>query len=131
MLPENPAQRLLLDQGLPRTAAAMLRTRGLDAVHVGELGLAQASDSSILEFARHERRVICTLDADFHRLLALGGWVSPSVIRIRMEGLRGPEMAELILEVLGETAPSLAAGAAVSVTARAVRVRRLPLGRMR
>lgn len=123
--------RLLLDQGLPRTTAALLRNRGLDAVHVGEMGLAQEPDERLLELARKEGRVLCTVDADFHQLLALGGWASPSVIRIRIEGLRGSAMAGLILDVLDETASSLAQGAAVSVTAGAVRVRRLPLARVK
>ncbi len=123
--------RLLLDQGLPRTAAVILRDRGLDAVHVGELGLAQETDEGLLDLARREGRVVCTLDADFHQLLTLRAWTSPSVIRIRIQGLRGPVVAALILEVLDEAGPSLVHGAAVSVTSRAVRVRRLPLGRVR
>jgi predicted nuclease of predicted toxin-antitoxin system len=32
--------KLLLDQGLPRTAAELLRTAGVDAIHVGEIGYA-------------------------------------------------------------------------------------------
>jgi predicted nuclease of predicted toxin-antitoxin system len=40
--------RFLLDQGLPRSAAALLRNRGIDAVHVGEIGLVVASDPEIL-----------------------------------------------------------------------------------
>jgi predicted nuclease of predicted toxin-antitoxin system len=121
--------RLLLDQGLARTAAAILRERGLDAVHVGELGLAHAADQVILERARGENRVVCTLDADFHELLAAGGWASPSVVRIRLEGLPAREIAALILRILQEVGPSIRQGVAVSVTAGAIRVRRLPLGK--
>ena len=36
---------VLLDQGLPIGAAAILRRDGWDAVHVSELGLATADDS--------------------------------------------------------------------------------------
>jgi len=36
--------RLLLDQGLPRTAAGFLKNRGLQAVHVGEVGVGGAAD---------------------------------------------------------------------------------------
>ena len=36
--------KLLLDQGLPRSAAELLRQKGLDAVHTGECGLSVASD---------------------------------------------------------------------------------------
>jgi len=35
----------LLGQGLPRSAAALLRDSGFDALHVGELGRARAIDT--------------------------------------------------------------------------------------
>lgn len=88
--------RLLLDQGLPRSAAALLTELGFDTVHAGEIGLAAASDVAIIDRARLDGRTIVTLDADFHALIALTGASSPSVIRIREEGLRGAEMAELV-----------------------------------
>ena len=40
--------KLLLDQGLPRSTAELLRQSGLDAVHTGECGLSVASDDEIL-----------------------------------------------------------------------------------
>jgi predicted nuclease of predicted toxin-antitoxin system len=43
--------KLLLDEGLPRSAAQILRESGIDAVHAGESGLATASDVDILAFA--------------------------------------------------------------------------------
>ena len=75
---------LLLDQGLPYTAAKLLRDRGIDAIHVGDLGMAEAADRLILEQARLLNRAVCTLDADFHALMALGGHATPSVIFIRI-----------------------------------------------
>ena len=44
--------KLLLDQGLPRSAAGLLRQEGLDAVHTGECGLSVASDYEILAAGR-------------------------------------------------------------------------------
>lgn len=43
--------KLLLDQGLPRSAVSYLLRVGIESVHVGEIGLAPASDATILEFA--------------------------------------------------------------------------------
>ena len=58
--------KLLLDQGLPRTTAGLLRTDGIDTVHVGEIGRATADDLVILQLGKDENRTIVTLDADFH-----------------------------------------------------------------
>jgi predicted nuclease of predicted toxin-antitoxin system len=44
--------RWLLDQGLPRSAAFLLRERSMDAVHVGEIGMASAGDHANLSQAR-------------------------------------------------------------------------------
>lgn len=76
-------KRLFLDQGLPRSTGAILAGAGWDVVHVADVGMSRAEDSSILERARAEQRVCVTLDADFHALLATGGEQSPSVLRIR------------------------------------------------
>lgn len=78
--------RLLLDQGLPRSAVLHLHNAGIEAIHVGDRGLATASDSRILDIGRQEKMVVVTLDADFHALLALSGATEPSVIRLRIEG---------------------------------------------
>lgn len=40
--------RLLLDQGLPRSAAAILRDKGIDIIHVAEVGLRDAKDIEII-----------------------------------------------------------------------------------
>jgi predicted nuclease of predicted toxin-antitoxin system len=81
--------KLLLDQGLPRSAVTELASLGWDVVHVGEIGMAAATDQEILRRADAEQRAVVTLDADFHTMLALQGASSPSVIWVRIEGLRG------------------------------------------
>jgi predicted nuclease of predicted toxin-antitoxin system len=88
--------KLLLDQGTPRSAATLLRLAGVDTVHTGEIGMAESADAKILERARTENRVVVTLDADFHSLLALSQARQPSVIRIRIEGLRAEQFTELL-----------------------------------
>ena len=119
--------KLLLDQGLPRTAADILRKAGIDSLHVGELGQSDADDPILLQLGRDDERVIVTLDADFHTLLALSGATSPSVIRIRIEGLRSEALAKLLQEVLSQCSADLERGAAVTVQEGRIRIRHLPI----
>lgn len=121
--------RLLLDQGLARDAAAILRNRGLDVRHVGEIGLGAASDSSIVAEAIKSLSVIVTLDADFHSLVAASGGNVPSVIRIRREGLRAIALAQVIEKALVKCDSALEAGALVSVTERTLRIHPLPVNK--
>lgn len=119
--------KLLLDQGLPRSAAKLLRDAGVDAVHTAECGLAAAPDITILDHARREERTVVTLDADFHALLAMRGDAAPSVIRIRIEGLRAEAVANLVQTILQQCSKELVKGAMVSVTSDRIRVRHLPV----
>jgi predicted nuclease of predicted toxin-antitoxin system len=120
--------KLLIDQGLPRSCASLLELAGVDAAHVGDLGMSEALDAEILDFATEDDRVVVTLDADFHGLLAERSARSPSVIRIRIEGLKSTEAANVILRVIDTVRDELSRGAAVTVTPTNVRVRLLPLG---
>ena len=119
--------RILLDQGLPRSAAAVLRESGWDVVHVSELGMSQSTDRIILNFALAQDRTVVTLDADFHTLLAVANESGPSVIRIRQEGLKGREVAALLLVIWSRIEAQIQRGAMVTVTEKTIRVRNLPL----
>lgn len=119
--------RLLLDQGLPRSTVSYLHAKGIESMHAGEVGLATASDAAILAYSREQGLIVATLDADFHAQLAVSRAAGPSVIRIRIEGLRGQDLANLLAEVLKACAKDLADGAMISVSDAGIRVRRIPL----
>lgn len=119
--------KLLLDQGLPASTVNALTALGIESRHVSELGLSKAEDSYLLSVAFEENFVMVTLDADFHALLALGGLTKPSVIRIRIEGLKGHDLAEILHSVINQWEDEIAQGAAISVTVDAIRIHRLPL----
>lgn len=118
---------ILLDQGIPGTAAKILKEKGWDVLHTGDIGLSGATDNEILEYARAEKRVIVTLDADFHAILAVANESEPSVIRIRQEGLKGPALADLIENIWPSIIEQLKSGAIVSVTEKSIRIRTIPL----
>lgn len=119
--------KILLDEGLPRRAAALLRDRGIDAIHVTEIVEASTADIVILEGARTAGRIVVTFDADFHALLAVNGWAGPSVIRIRRQGLSAEDVRELVVHLLSDHEAVLLSGVALSVRAHLVGIRKLPL----
>lgn len=119
--------RWLLDQGLPRSAATILNDAREDAIHVGDIGMAEAPDPEILHYALSENRIIITLDSDFHALLALAGSLKPSVIRIREEGLKGQQLAELILRIGRQFKNELQSGCVMTFLGGKIRHRMLPL----
>lgn len=109
--------KLLLDQG----------AAGYAAEHVGDIGLARAADSEILDHARRKGQLVVTLDADFHTLMAVSGAAKPSVIRIRIQALRGGDIAAILENIIAACRRDLEAGALVTVTQRRVGLRRLPI----
>jgi predicted nuclease of predicted toxin-antitoxin system len=120
---------LLLDQGMPRRTSAQLREIGIDCVHTAEIGASTLQDEQIIALAVSQTRTIVTLDDDFHALLAVSGASAPSVVRVRIEGLKAHAATALIQQVLDACGDDLAAGAAVTVQPGRLRVRRLPLVR--
>jgi predicted nuclease of predicted toxin-antitoxin system len=119
--------KLLFDQNLSEYAAEILRSAGVDVLHASEVGLATAADSDILDWCRREQRTLFTHDGDFHALLALSGADRPSVIRIRVEGLKDRQLAELIERIVDQVRGDIQQGCTVSVMPASIRVRRLPL----
>ncbi|MHB0971439.1 MAG: DUF5615 family PIN-like protein [Thermoanaerobaculia bacterium] len=119
--------KLLLDQGLPQSAAGRLRDRGIDAIHAADVALSFAADLEILDRAREMQATVVTLDSDFHAMLALSGARAPSVIRIRIEGLDGAGLEALIFAVIASCREEIESGAAITVTETAIRLRKLPI----
>jgi predicted nuclease of predicted toxin-antitoxin system len=115
--------------GAERPAVLFLADRGHDAVHVGDIGLHQPDDDVMLAEALRQGRIVVTLDADFHAYLAITNATGPSVIRIRREGLRGQELADLLETVIARCRAHLEQGALLSVRAAGIGVRGLPLRR--
>jgi len=119
--------KLLLDQGLPQSASTLLSSQGFDTIHVSEIAMWAAQDTEIIQKAQDDNRTVVTLDADFHSILALNNFRSPSVIRIRIERLHAKALTKLLLDVIHQCQDDLENGAAVTVEPGRIRIRRLPL----
>lgn len=119
---------VVLDQGIPRDAAGRLRDLGYECVHVGEVGMSMAADEEILQLALGKNGVVVRLDADFHAILAVSGAVGPSVIRIRMQGLRATQIVDYVRFVSMHFDTELKAGSLVTVKEQKTTCHRLPIG---
>ena len=119
--------KFLLDQGVPRSAVEELAKFGHETIHVSQIGMSRSSDRQILEYALTQRAAVITCDSDFHTILALMALKGISVIRIRIEGLKGPQVARIAQQVVSTCKEDLFFGSAITVTKNKIRVRRLPL----
>ncbi len=119
--------RWLLDQGLPRGTVSLLASVAQDAIHVGDIGFSSATDAEILREAAKQSRVVVTLDADFHSLLATNSATKPSVIRIRKEGCKAPEAAKLIMLAAERFRVELESGCVITILDSKIRIRNLPI----
>jgi len=119
--------KYLLDQGLPRSAVLELEGVGINSTHVGDLGLASASDLEILQYALENSYAVISLDSDFHEILAIRKLSMPTIIRMRIEGLKAPAIAGIMLKVIESAIEDIKRGSAISVTDKGIRIRHLPL----
>ena len=119
--------RFLADMGISPRSVAFLRDRGVEAVHLHELGLDRMSDAEVIKKARREGYVVLTHDLDFAELIALSGAELPSVVIFRLRDMR-PDNVNRYLEVLvTEHQRALNQGAIFSVSEGRIRVRMLPV----
>ncbi len=92
--------RLLADENLPKAVVSGLRGRGFDVLWVREAD-SGASDTSIVERAIQENRIILTFDKDFGQLVIEGGRVGvPGVILLRIAVPSAQEVATTIERII-------------------------------
>ena len=97
-----------------------------DATHAAAIGLSSESDSTILEVARREGRVVITADLDYPRLLALHKADAPGVILFRGGSYSDEEMLALLGRILSRADLDLEHSITVIDRGR-IRRRRLPV----
>ena len=121
--------KFLLNMNVRRELAYRLTLQGHVCRHVGEVGLARASDSTILTEARKNGEIIITHDLDYGHLLAFAGEKSPSVIIFRLFNSHPQNLWRRLQECLSKIENLLVEGVIVLVEETTIRIRNLPLHR--
>lgn len=120
--------KFLIDNALSPIIADGLRKSGYDAIHVRDIGLANAPDEEIFYRAAIENRILISVDTDFGTSLALRKETQPSVILFRHGSDRNPEkqLRVLILN-LPLLENDLVKGCIAVIEHSRIRIRLLPI----
>lgn len=119
--------KFMLDMGISPHLIPNLRSDGHEAAHVADLSTGTLPDAEILARAREEEYVLLVHDLDFPLLMAASGSRSPSVIVFRLRNMRPENVLSYLRKTIVTSKEALEAGAIVSVTEGAIRVRLLPV----
>jgi predicted nuclease of predicted toxin-antitoxin system len=117
----------LLNMNVNRDMAAQLEKRGHVCRHVGDIGMARATDTEIVAEAKRSNEVILTHDLDYGHLLAFSGAKAPSVVILRLRDLQLDEIVSRLDMVWKDIETPLLEGAIVSLSDQNLRIRTLPI----
>jgi len=112
---------------VPRELGRRLKAEGHEYRHVGDIGMAQADDLTIMEKARGSQEVIVTHDLDYGHLLAFSNTPVPSVIIFRLRNTHPDNLFTRIMGAWSEIEMPLHDGAIVVLEDATLRIRRLPI----
>ncbi len=121
--------KFLLNMNLPRELGTLLKSKGHEWRHAGDVSLGDAKDSVIVQQARASGEVIVTHDLDYGHLLAFSGENSPSVIIFRVRNTRVEHLFSRLTLAWSEIERPLAEGAIIAMEDATLRIRRLPIDR--
>lgn len=120
--------QVLIDMNLPPQWGDVLNSSGIGAVHWSTVGDADASDHTLMQWAKQREYVVFTHDLDFSALLAATQASKPSVIQLRTDNVLPKNKSDLVVRALRQFESALQEGAILSIDVENSRVRYLPLG---
>ncbi|TVQ06435.1 MAG: hypothetical protein EA359_01115 [Balneolaceae bacterium] len=121
--------KILIDMNLTPDWVHVFQENGYSAVHWTEKGIANATDQTIMKFAREHGYVVFTHDLDFGNILAASGEKKPSVIQIRTENTAPEVMKDVLLKALKQFENHLLEGALITLHPNRMKAKILPLDR--
>jgi predicted nuclease of predicted toxin-antitoxin system len=121
--------KIIIDMNLSPQWVPILKSAGHEAIHWSEIGMPNAPDREIMEWARTNNHVVLTHDLDFGAILAATDANSPSVLQIRTQDVSPKTLSAVVLSSLIQFEEGLNEGALVTVNKKQARARILPLKR--
>ena len=104
---------LLVDNQLPVALARHLSASGLECSHVLDVGLDDADDRVIWQYAKERKMVIVSKDEDFQILANRQGSIPPQVVWVRIGNCRKVALLEAFSRIMPALRPMLDEGQAV------------------
>jgi predicted nuclease of predicted toxin-antitoxin system len=101
--------RFLVDAQLPPDLARWIKERGREAAAVREIGLREAKDSPIWDFALRDKWVLVTKDEDF-ALRVLQSSSGPQVVWLRIGNCTNPILFAWLAPLWGDLVKRIEAG---------------------
>ncbi|HWX86500.1 MAG TPA: DUF5615 family PIN-like protein [Xanthobacteraceae bacterium] len=119
--------KILVDMNLSPGWVDFLVAAGFEAVHWSTIGVGDASDSELMQWAATYSHVVLTCDLDFGAILAATQGRRPSVLQLRSDLLTPEFIGPAVLAAIHQAQQELSSGALVSIDAARARLRLLPL----
>ncbi|MGQ9532471.1 MAG: DUF5615 family PIN-like protein [Desulfotomaculales bacterium] len=116
--------KFLADESVDRQIVARLRQAGHTVLYVAEMGPG-ILDEAVLYTANREEALLLTADKDFGELIYRQRRLALGIVLVRLAGVPPAEKADVVLSVIGNYGSKLP-GSFTVITAKAVRIRRLP-----
>jgi len=85
--------KVLVDVNLSPTWVGFFAANSIEARHWSDVGLPNAEDDDVMQWARTGGWIVFTHDLDFGTLLAIAGERGPSVIQVRTQDVLPAEGA--------------------------------------
>jgi predicted nuclease of predicted toxin-antitoxin system len=101
--------KFLVDNQLPLALAGLFTAHGLDCQHVTELGMDEAGDVAIWNYAAGQGRTVISKDEDFLNLASQPG-ATGQFIWVRIGNCRKVQLLAAFEKILPSLLQSLAAG---------------------
>ena len=109
----------------PQTVSA-LQDLGYSIIRVSGILPANSPDRKILTRAKQDNLIVVTQDLDFSTLVALGGYIAPSLVTIRMSDSSPEKVTERLIQVLPQIKVILPLGYSIIIGDNHHRLRKLP-----